>query len=145
MEILEDAVGMDKCKHCFQHDCTPQTCFFPPKQHEAMTKAKSLFFDSDMYDTCFQNKCNSWHTPHTNDDWYGTNNQPPEEASGWWHDYEGNDREAWTIEAGWYTDEWFSKEEKKLSQNGNKVDKPPTKKLKITEEASGGESSQEET
>ena len=112
MEILEDAVGMDKCKHCFQHDCTPQTCFFPPKQHEAMTKAKSLFFDSDMYDTCFQNKCNSWHTPHTNDDWYGTNNQPPEEASGWWHDYKGNDREAWTIEAEWYTDEWFNKEER---------------------------------
>ena len=62
-----------------------------------------------------------------------------------WHDYEGNDREAWTIEAGWYTDEWFNKEERKLSQNSNKVDKPPSKNLKLTEEASGGESSQEET
>jgi len=110
-----------------------------------MTNAKSLFFDSDMYNTCYQNKCNSWHTPHTNDDWYGTNNQPPEEASGWWHDYEGNDREAWTIDAEWYTDEWFNKEEKRRGKHSNKVDKPPTKKPKITEEASGGESSQEET
>ena len=97
-----------------------------------------------------QTKSDSRDTPHTNDYWYDHNNQPHEEASGYWNDYNGYDRETWAIEVekdfgGWYTDEWFNKEEKRRGKHSNKVDKPPAKKPKITEEASGGESSQEET
>ena len=145
IEILEDAVDMNACEHCFQHGCTPHTCFFPPSEHEAMQEAHSLFFNSDMYDTCLQTKTNSWYTPHTNDDWYDPNTQTHEEARGYWHDYEGYSRESLNIEVeddGWYTEEWFNTEEERVKKK-SKQTTSSSSKVKFAEEASSGSSSEE--
>ena len=144
-EILEDAAGMGKYKHCFQYDCTPSTCFFPPKQHESMVEATALFFDTGMHGVCLQTKSDSWDTPHTYG-WYANNNahnnHPREEAYGYWHDYAGHDREAWVIEAerhgGYYTDEWFEKEKKASKKRKKESALSSTKKIDKDDEASGG-------
>ena len=46
---------------------------------------------------------------------------------------------------GWYTDEWFKKEEERVSKKSKKTVESPSKKLNKAEEASSGESSQGET
>ena len=156
IEILEDATGMDVCEHCFTSDCTPQTCIFPPEKHDAMVEAHALFYESDMYDTCLKTKTETWQSPHTQD-WSDYNSQPHEEAQGYYHDYDGynrnswyaQNREGWTIEAeeqseGYYTEEWFKKEEQRLSKKRKKDTSLYSKKLDKAEEASGGESSQDE-
>jgi hypothetical protein len=145
IEILEDAVGMGKCEHCFQYNCTPSTCYFPEKQHTSMQEAHALFFDSDMHDICMQTKSDSWDTSHTND-WYANNYPPHEEAMGYWHDYEGDNREAWAIEAeeqygDYYTDNWFEKADRAIKKRKKKSISWATEKLGRENEASGGESS----
>ena len=147
---------MGKCKHCFQYDCTPTTCTFPSEQHAAMVEASTLFFNTDMYDTCLKTKAETRQAPHTHDNW-SDYDQTHEGARGYWHDYGGydqsnwhvQDREGWVIEPeeqfkGYYTEEWFKAEEQRFKKR-KKETPPSSKKLNKAEEASGGESSQEET
>ena len=114
-----------------------------------MVEAAALFFDTGMHDVCLQTKSDSWDTPHTNEYWYENNNQPHVGAYGYWHDYDGHDREAWVIETedhgGYYTDEWFEKEKEAMKKRKKEPASSSTKKIDRDDEASGGESSSSDT